>query len=338
MTSSNPEVTPDRIMEMAWSYAPPLILAAAVHFKIFDRVDERPQTLDELAASSGASSRGLKAILNALVGLRFLTRDSQGRFAPTGESATFLVSTKPAYLGGFLEFSASDIVPSWLRLNDAVQSGKPVEKMNEPQAGEAFFQQLVEPIFNLSYPATQAVGKVLRVQELTTPAKVLDIGAGSGVWGIGLAQQSPQISVTALDLPGVLEMTRRVASRFGLQDRFSYLPGDFKNVDFGTGYRFVTIGHILHGEGERNSRELLKKSFAALTSGGTVIVTEFLLNEDRTGPMMPLLFAVNMMVNTEEGNTFTFDEVSSWLAGCGFVNPRKLDAGGPTSAILADKP
>jgi len=239
--SSNPAVRPDRIMEMIWGYAPPMILATAVHNKVFDLLDAGPKTVDELAKASGNSARGLRAIMNALVGFQFLSKSSDGRYALTPESAAFLVSSKPGYLGKFVEFSGLKSIQTWLPLPEIVRTGKPNTAINQQDAGESFFQDLVEPIFAMSYPATQVAGQALGLANAKTPVKILDIGAGSGVWGIGLAQQSPQVSVTAQDMPGVLEVTRRMVARFNLADRFSYLPGDFHNVDFGTGYNLVTI-------------------------------------------------------------------------------------------------
>jgi hypothetical protein len=128
-----------------------------------------------------------------------------------------------------------------------------------------------------------------------------------------------------------------MAARFGLADRFSYLPGDFQEVDFGTGYNLVTIGHILHSEGVERSRQLLKKAAAAMAPKGTMVISEFLVNQDRTGPPIGLIFAVNMLAHTENGDTFSFEEISAWLNEAGLVNPRKLETGGPVGLVLADK-
>jgi len=335
--SSNPAVRPDRIMEMIWGYAPPMILATAVHNKVFDLLDAGPKTVDELAKASGNSARGLRAIMNALVGFQFLSKTPDGRYALTPESAAFLVSSKPGYLGKFVEFSGLKSIQTWLPLPEIVRTGKPNTAINQQDAGESFFQDLVEPIFAMSYPATQVAGQALGLENAKTPVKILDIGAGSGVWGIGLAQQSPQVSVTAQDLPGVLEVTRRMVARFNLADRFSYLPGDFHNVDFGTGYNLVTIGHILHMLSVDQCRQLLKKTAAALAPKGTVVISEFLVNQDRSGPPMPLIFAVNMLAHTENGDTFSFEEIGGWLKEAGLVNARKIEPGGPVGLVLADR-
>jgi 3-hydroxy-5-methyl-1-naphthoate 3-O-methyltransferase len=173
----------------------------------------------------------------------------------------------------------------------------------------------------------------------TAPAvRVLDLAAGSGVWGIAMAQGSEKVSVTAVDWPEVIPVTRKTVSRFGLAGRFSYVEGDLLQVDFGSGYNLATLGHILHSEGRERSQALIKKTFQALAPGGTIAVAEFLVNEDRTGPVNALFFAVNMLVNTDTGDTYSFEEISSWLEAAGFTDARKLDAPGPSPLILATRP
>jgi hypothetical protein len=94
----------------------------------------------------------------------------------------------------------------------------------------------------------------------------------------------------------------------------------------------------LHSEGPGRSRQLIRKVFKALAPGGTIAIAEFVPNDERTGPPGPLIFAINMLVNTTVGDTFTFAEMSQWLREAGFKNPRQLNAGGPSPLILATKP
>ncbi|MGH7971401.1 MAG: methyltransferase family protein, partial [Limisphaerales bacterium] len=186
--SSTPTVRPDRIMEMVWGYAPPIILASAIHAKVFDLLDAGPKTVEELAQVSGNSQRGLRSIMNALVGFNFLSKTPDEKFALTPESATFLVSSKLGYLGKFVEFSGLKLIERWLPLPEVVRTGKPSTAVNQQATGDTFFQELVEPIFAMSYPATQAAGQALGLANAKNPIKQLDIGTGSGVWGIGFAQ------------------------------------------------------------------------------------------------------------------------------------------------------
>src|SRR5665213_3118405 len=95
-------LTPERIMQLAWGYVPPLVLEAAIRHRIFDLLDFGPKTITEMQKETGASQRGLRAVMNALVGLNFLVKDKQGYFSLTPESSTFLVSTKPSFHGGMI--------------------------------------------------------------------------------------------------------------------------------------------------------------------------------------------------------------------------------------------
>ena len=331
------KLTPERIMQMAWGYAPPLIIQAAVSCGLFDRLDRSPKTAQQLAKQAGASERGISAILNALVGLQLLSRKGD-RYALTPESAAFLVSSKAPYYGAFFHHTTEQLIPKWLQINKVVRTGKPAMAVNHERDGESFFVDFVETLFPLSYPAAKALGEHLQLSKSKDPVNVLDIAAGSGVWGIALAEQSRHVRMTAVDWPSVLKVTERTARRHGVGNRLKTLPGDLLKVNYGNGHHIATLGHILHSEGKERSRRLLKKTFDALCPGGTIAIMEFVVNHDRTGPPMGLLFAVNMLVNTKAGDTFSFEEISQWLREAGFRKPRLLEVPAVSPLVLATKP
>ena len=331
-------VTPERIYQFAFGYAPPLVLEAAIRHHVFDVLDSGPKSLSEISQATGASERGLAAIMNVLVGLAFLNKDGQGVYSLTPESAAFLVSTKPEFQGGLIRHTSEHLLPKWLQLNEIVATGKPAGAVNEQSTGTDFFAQFVNDIFPMSYHVSQELAAHLNLSGAGGPVSVLDLDAGSGVWGIALAQSSKQVSVTAVDWPGVIPVTRNTVSRFGLADRFSFVEGDLHDADFGSDHNVATLGHILHSEGIERSKALLAKTFGALASGGTIAIAEFLVNAERTGPVNGLVFAVNMLVNTDCGDTFSFEEIGGWLREAGFVDARTLNTHGPSPLILATKP
>lgn len=330
-------VTPERLRQFAFSYAPALLLETAVRLGLFDVLDQGPKTLEQVAKETNASVRGLRAVMNALVGLEFLAKNAEGKYTLTPESAAFLVSSKPAYAGGFFRHISTRFLPAWLHLPEVARTGQPIERLNTQEQGTAFFEQFVEDLFPVNYLAAQALGEALRLSETQQPIRVLDLATGSGVWGIALAQKSPQVRVTAVDWPGVLSVARKMAARFGLDDRFEYRPGDLSLVDFGNGYDVATLGHILHSEGEGCSRTLLKKTYQALKPGGTIAIAEWLVNEERTQPIGGLIFAVHMLVETHQGDTFSAREICQWLEEAGFENCRMLDSPGLSPLILATR-
>jgi ubiquinone/menaquinone biosynthesis C-methylase UbiE len=332
------QVTPERLMQLGFAYAPPLIIGAAASNKVFDTLARGAKTVEEVGKETGSSVRGLRAIMNALVGLQLLKKDRQGKYSLTPESEAFLVSNKPGSLAGFFPMSMNQIIPQWLKLDEIVRTGKPGEARNEERPGTAFFTELVENIIPMSYGSAQALADELNVAGAKNELRVLDLAAGSGIWGIVLAQKSPRVQVTAVDWAGMIPTTKQITQRFGVADRFKFIEGDLLEAGFGENHDVAILGHILHSEGEKRSRQLLKKTFDALKSGGTIAIGEWLVNDERTEPLPSLMFAVQMIVNSTEGDTFSFNEIKSWLEDAGFKNARTVEAPGPSPLVLATKP
>jgi ubiquinone/menaquinone biosynthesis C-methylase UbiE len=332
------QVTPERLMELSFAYAPPLIISAGVSNKVFDSLEDGAKTSEQVAEETGASARAVRILMNALVGLNLLEKDRKGKYSLTDESAAFLLSKKLGTHAGFFGTIAPQLISRWLRLSDIVREGRPAVAVNQETEGTEFFSQLVENIIPMSYPPAQKLGDHLKLAKAKNEIRVLDLAAGSGIWGIALAQKSPRVRVTAVDWAGMIPTTKRITQKFGVGDSFNYVESDILEANFGSGYDIATLGHILHSEGEDRSRQLLAKTFRALKSGGTIAIAEWLVNDDRTKPLPSLMFAVQMLVNTEKGDTFSFNEIKNWLEEAGFKKVRKVEAPGPSPLILATKP
>jgi len=332
------KLTPERLQQFGFAYAPPLIISAAVNNSVFDTLQSGPKTVEQVKKETGASQRGLRAIMDALVGLELLKKDRHSRYSLTPESEAFLITEKPGTLAGFFGSILPVMTSRWLRLSDIVRDGRPAIAVNQETEGTEFFSQLVETIIPMSYGGAQKLADHLKVATAKGETRVIDLAAGSGIWGIALAQKGPRLRVTAVDWAGMIPTTKRITEKFGVRDRFDFIEGDLLEATFGSGYDVATLGHILHSEGEQRSRQLLKKTFHALRSGGTIAIAEWLVNDDRTKPVPSLMFSVQMLVNTEKGDTFSFNEIKSWLEDAGFKKLRKLEAPGPSPLILATKP
>lgn len=156
--NENSSPTPERLMQLAWSFAPPLVIEAALQHGVFDRLDQGARSAAELATETGASVRGLTAILNVLVGLELLGRDSD-RYTLTPESAAFLVSSSPGFHGMFFQHISDHLLPRWLKLNEIVRTGRPTSHVNQEEEGAQFFAEFVEALFPISFPAASALGE-----------------------------------------------------------------------------------------------------------------------------------------------------------------------------------
>jgi hypothetical protein len=332
-------VNPERLMQITWSFAQPLAIDSAIQNRVFDVLDSGPKSVAEISKETGASVRGLTAVMNLLAHINLLAKSADGRYSLTPESAAFLVKSKPSYMGGFIHQVGTRLAEGFLQLPEITRTGMPPsgDESERPEAA-AFFEELVVDIMPLAYPPAQKLAEVLGVSRATQPVSVLDLASGSGAWGIALAQASPQVSVTAVDWPSVLTVTRRIAGRYGVAEQFHDLGGDLFRVDYGTGHSIATLGNILHMLGPTENKTLLKKTFDALAPGGTIAIGEFLVDDDRNGPLVPLTFAINMLLHTRNGNAYSFAEIRSWLEETGFVNARLQAAPGPSPLVLAEKP
>jgi ubiquinone/menaquinone biosynthesis C-methylase UbiE len=248
----------------------------------------------------------------------------------------FLVRTKHTFLGAMASESRLTL-PGWMKLSDVIRSGKPVVSVDSAE-GRDMFPQLVQAIFPLTYNSARVLVQALPKAMLKKVARVLDVAAGAAPWSLPFAQALPGVRVTALDLPEVTAVTRRYAEQFGVADRYDYVEGDLRQLEFGKDeYDLVILGHIIHSEGEKWGKALIGKSYRALKPGGTLVIAEMIPNDSRTGPVMQLLFGLNMIVHTQEGDVFTLAQYKKWLKEAGFKGIKLVEAQSPSPLILSTR-
>jgi ubiquinone/menaquinone biosynthesis C-methylase UbiE len=332
---------PERIMQLSFGFAPTSAVVSALDLRLFNRIAEGKNTQAALETATGASRRGLGMLLNAMIGLGFLTREGNGdaaRYGLTPEADAFLVEGRPGYRGGFVQWSARRLAGDWSNLTECVRTGKPALAVDKPEEGVALWDELVDYLFQNNHAAAAHLGRELRRLHPNGTLRLLDIAAGSGVWGIAPAQNDPQVQVVAFDLPETLTHTRKWADRCGVADRFEFRAGDIRQSDLGNAeFDAAILGHICHSEGAEHSRQLFSKVARALKPGGTIAIADMLPDEDRSGPVFPLLFALNMLVHTTEGDTFTFAEYDRWLREAGFRDARLLEGPSASPIVLATR-
>jgi 2-polyprenyl-3-methyl-5-hydroxy-6-metoxy-1,4-benzoquinol methylase len=312
-------------------------LVAALELDVFTHIASGKRTIKEIAEATGASERGMTALLNSLVAVGYLKKGG-GRYGLQPIAATFLVRGKDQYMGGRARIVRNHW-NTWGQLTEAIKTGRPIMAVDVVERGKEFFPQLVAELFPANIAASQAVARRLPEKTKRGIRRILDVGAGSGAWSLAFAQAIPEARVTAQDLPEVISITRKFAEKLGAGSRYDYLEGDFKTLDFGREkYDVVILGHILHSEGEARGRELVRKCYAALRPGGLLLIAEPIPNDTRSGPPFAALFALNMVLLTEEGNVFTLREYRAWLKGAGFRKVvTTIAAPSPSPLILATK-
>jgi ubiquinone/menaquinone biosynthesis C-methylase UbiE len=331
---SGGDLNPQQLLQLSMSYTSSRILAAAVRLDVFAPLAAGPATADDVARAAGASERGTRMLLDGLIALQLLTKEG-GRYRLTPAAAQYLLRDSPDFIGAILEDDT--LWQTWAGLTDAVRTGRPPRRVEDQAEAERFFPVLIRSLHVLNREPARRAAQVLLAGGTRGPA-VLDVACGSGVWGIAVAEADPDALVTFQDFPGVLEHTRQYTGRHGVAGRCTYLPGDLKQVDIGEGrYDLALLGNIVHSEGERSSRDLFRRLHRALRPGGRVVVIDLLPNDERTGPPYPLVFALNMLVNTEAGDTYTLAEYTRWLNEAGFGRVDTADVGSHSPIVIGTR-
>ena len=329
------ELGPVQLMEMTLSYTASRILAAGVRLGVFSLVDAGHTTAADLARAAAASERGMRMLLDALASMMLLTKVG-GRYYLTPSSARYLVRESPEYMGAILEDDS--LWHGWGKLDEAIRTGKPPRRVEDQAEAERFFPILIRSLHVTNRDPARHMAEVLGAGTTRRGLRVLDVACGSGIWSIAIAEADSAATITMHDFPGVLEHTREYVRRHGLTDRCDYLSGDLEHVDFGADrYDVALLGNILHSEGEASSCDLLRRLHRALRPRGQVVIIDLVPNDERTSPPYPLIFALNMLVNTEMGDTYTLAEYTRWLTDAGFGHIETADVGSHSPIVIGTK-
>jgi ubiquinone/menaquinone biosynthesis C-methylase UbiE len=332
---SHSEVQPELIFKTHWGFAASQALAVATDLNIFTAIHAKYETVEKLSKYLNLQIRPLKILLDALVGIGFLTK-SKIFYKLTPESKMYLVKGEPRYLGSILSRTNKNF-ETWMHLGEAVRSGRPIGNGDEEEVGQ-FFTQLAKDIFPGSYSSAIVAAKKLGAGNSLKGLKILDIACGSGAWSLPFALNDKTTRVAAQDLPSVLDLTRQYVKRFRLENQYEYLPGDLHQMEFGRArYDLVILGHICHGIGETESKKLFKKSYEALKPKGRLVIAEFVPNDLRTADQVTLLFALQMLIDTPQGDVFTVKELKRWLTFSGFKKVNTLKVIYPATVVVATK-
>ena len=322
--------------DLLWGGWSTFIVAAAVELDVFSSIASGARTAREIASKANADEFALRRMLDSLAALKYLSRNGD-RYSLSPQSAAFLVRGSELYMEGIDQFAKSQMM-SWFQLAQAVKSGRPVVPPGDDAGLATFFSILVRCIFPLGFVAAQAAVAAISPARRARIKRILDVGGGAAPWSIPFAQTIRGARVTVLDLPAVTQITREYAAKFGVGDRYGYLEGDLRQVDFGGGYDLITLGHIIHGEGRDAGRRLVERSAEALADRGLLLIAELIPNNDRTGPAGALMFGINMLLHTPDGDVFTMKEYREWLKAAGFKTIRTISTQtAPSPLILAEK-
>ncbi len=322
---------PEPLAQIIRGFQPARAFLTAIELDLFTAV-ARGATAAEVARRLSTDPRATEMLLNALVALGLLTK-TNGVFHNTADTARYLTQGSPD--NERLSWMHSvNLWKAWSTLTDCVRAGARVlERGPEP-----------DPAWTESFIAAMARNAAERAPHLVRAVgggdvrRLLDIGGGPALYSIAFARAFPALRAEVLDRPEVLAIARRHIQQAGLADRIATRAGDFTTGEFGRDYDLILLSNICHILGPEQNRDLLRRCYAALAPAGRVVIQDFILNRDKTSPQVAALFALNMLVATERGSSYSEDEYAGWLREAGFDQIRRVDLPGPSELIVAGRP
>jgi hypothetical protein len=293
-------------------------LKAALELDLFTAIGEGVTDVAGLAARCGAAPRGIAMLCDALAAMEFLTKAAD-RYALSPDAAVFLDRASPACIAGIHEFMAA---PEMISLIMQDPAGA-VRRGGAPGLANIAPDNPVWVRFARAMAPFMAPVAALVAQHAgdPPPARVLDIAAGHGMFGIAFARRFPDCRVTGLDWDAVAAIARANAASAGVAARYDTIPGSAFEVAWGKGYDLVLLPNFLHHFDTDGCVAILRRAQAALASNGRVAIVEWVPHDDRISPPPVVLFGMSMLLTTPAGAVYTARELTAMLAQAGFAVP-----------------
>jgi len=317
---------PDRLDQMIRGYMPSRCILTALELDIFTAIGEGANA-EQIGARIHANARAAEMLLNALVALGLVTK-SAGIYSNTPESARFFVQeSKDNHRNGLLH--TANIWHRWSTLTDAVRHGTciPIDRDSTPEWMANF-------IAGMDRNAKARASRLVQALGTAGVRRILDLGGGSGAYSIAFAKASSDVRCEILDVPEVVPLTTEYVNKAGVSAQINLRSGDMLTDDLGSGYDIIMLNAICHMFSEEQNQQLLHRARQALAPNGRLVLQDFILNRDKTGPLHAALFSLNMLVATDHGASYSETEYSGWMKNAGFADISGVKLPGPSGVIV----
>jgi len=338
------QVDPSRIMQVGMGFWASKTMLIAINMGLFTYLSQGERSGQDIREKLGLHDRGLYDFLDALVALGFLKRHGLKKtalYSNADDSDLFLDKNKPSYVGGILEMSNNRLYPFWHHLEEGLKTGLP---QNEIKAkGKAVFEELYANEEKLR-EFLSAMGGIQMGNFMAFANKFdfssyqthCDIGGGGGYLSAQIAMNNQHMHCTSFDLPPVCSIAIENIGNMNLTDKVSIQSGNFFKDEFPR-VDIITMGNILHDWGTKDKTILMKKAYEALPSGGSLVVIENIIDDDRNENIFGLLMSLNMLIETPEGYDFSAADFSELAKETGYSKTAIMPLTGPASAVIAIK-
>jgi SAM-dependent methyltransferase len=327
------DLTPESIREIAYAFQRSRILLTAYELGIFTAVGNRRESSQNVAQTLGTDWRATDRLMNALAAMGLLVKED-GTFRNPPSGSSFLLPSSPDYMSGLMH--TVHLWDTWSTLTEAVRLGTSVSAQQQRRADPTTWTTAF--IAAMNDRARKQAPVVAAQMDLKEGMRVLDVGGGSGAFAVAFVRAEKGVTATVFDLPVVLPLTERYVSAEGLMGRIELVAGDYTRDELPGGYDLVFLSAIIHSNSPDQNRKLMRKCARALNPKASLVVQDFIMDENRTEPPGGAFFALNMLVGTAAGDTYTESEIRDWMKEAGLCDINKVETPFGSAQVRGRKP
>lgn len=310
-----------QISKIAYGFFASKALFAALNLGLFGHLAAGRRTLVDLAAATGVSQNRLATLLATLASVGLVVRGDKNEWANAPAAARYLVAGEPAYFGDYYRFQIDrQIYPNMMRL-DAGLAGDEAGLAHNSMRDMLADRQEAEAFSRAQHAGSLGPALLLaKTVDFTGARQLLDVAGGTGAFAITLCRRYPGLRATILDFPNVTAVAARYIGEAGLSERIALMPGDALETDWPGQQDVVLMSYLLSAVGADDIPVLIERARNALVPGGRIVIHDFMLDEDNSGPFAAAGFFLSYLTLRADPVSFTASGVESWLAGAGFTD------------------
>jgi ubiquinone/menaquinone biosynthesis C-methylase UbiE len=319
----------EELLRLAHNFMESHILLSAAELNLFTILNPAPLSAQEVAGRIGADPRALTVLLDALSAMGLLVKQS-GTYQCTNAASTFLSEDAPNSVLPMV-LHAAHLWRIWSGLTEAVRGTRVSKDAAKFSRSAEDLRAFIRAMHVIAAPQAHEIVAAVNPGSSKT---LLDVGGASGTYTIAFLKAVPEMKATLFDKPEVIEMARERLSKASLLNRVTLVSGDFYQDEFPHGHDLAFVSAIIHQNSPEQNLDLFNKVFRSLNRGGRILIRDHVMEPDRIHPKDGAIFAVNMLLGTVGGSTYTYEEIKTVLSQAGFTGIHVVKKGEHMDALI----
>ena len=321
--------SPEDVLRLSRNFMECRIMLSGAELNLFTILHQTPMTAEEISIRIGADLRAMTILLDALAAMGLLVKQSETYQCPDSISSVLSDDDPTSVLPMILH--SAHLWRRWSRLTSVVKGTDDTEDTVVPSRNGDEMRAFIGAMNVVAEPQA---GKIVTAVNPGGAKMLLDVGGASGTYTIAFLQAVPEMRATLFDRPEVIEMARDRLGKTGMLNRVTLVSGDFYEDEFPQGHDLAFVSAIIHQNSLEQNTDLYGKVFRSLNNGGRIVIRDHIMKADRIHPKDGAIFAVNMLLGTSGGGTYTFEETKAGLLQAGFTRIALIREGEHMDALV----